>query len=133
MIDDVLFDLLIDARRAHACKCFFGAVDRDHPGAVGPIGQFHRAVGDDGVVLEILPAGVDQLLAHHRLAAHPRTQHHRMAGGLHRFQLLQPLLDRELFFVIVIFGEEIAVFATQVAAVGDVDRADGKLRQTEDE
>jgi hypothetical protein len=33
----------------------------------------------------------------------------------------------------VIFGEEIAMFATQVATVGDVDGADGEFRQTEDE
>jgi hypothetical protein len=33
----------------------------------------------------------------------------------------------------VIFGKEVAVLATQIAAVGDVDRADGKLRQAKHE
>ena len=133
MCDDVLFDLLIDAGRAHTREGFFSAVDRDDPGAVGPVGQFHRSVSDDGVVFEVVPADLDQLLSHHRFAAHPRTQHHRMTGGLHGFEFFEPLLDRELFFVVVIFGEEVAVLTTQVAAVGDVDRTDGKLRQTKDE
>ena len=56
-----------------------------------------------------------------------------MPGGFHSFQLLYPLLDREFSLVVVIFSEKVAVFATQVAAVGDVDRANGKLRQTKDE
>ena len=56
-----------------------------------------------------------------------------MPVGFHRLELFQPLLDREFFFVVVIFGEEIAVFATEVTTVGDVDRADGKLRQAKDE
>src|SRR5688572_32530417 len=56
-----------------------------------------------------------------------------MAGGFHRFQLLNPLLDREFSLVVVIFSEEVAVFATQVAPVGYVDRTHGKLRQTKEE
>jgi hypothetical protein len=54
-----------------------------------------------------------------------------MAGCLHRVELFEPLLDRKLFLVVVIFGEEITVLATKVAAVGDVDGANRKLRQTE--
>ncbi len=70
------------------------------------------------------------MLAHHRLAADPGAKHHRMSGGFHRFEFFNPLLDGELFLVVVIFGEEVAVLATKVAAIGDVDGADGKLRQT---
>ena len=47
-------------------------------------------------------------------------------------EFLEPL-DRELFFVIVIFSEEIAVFATKVAAVGYVDGSDRKLRAEDEE
>ncbi len=56
-----------------------------------------------------------------------------MARGLHGLEFFEPLLDREFFFVVVIFGEEVAVLTTQIAAVGNVDRTDGILRQTEDE
>ena len=133
MRDYVLLDLLIDAGRAHACEGFFGTVDRNHPGAVGPIRQLHRSVCDDGVVFEVTPAGLDQLLSHHRFATHPRTQHHGMAGSLHGLEFLEPLLDRELFFVIVIFSEEIAVFAMKVAAVGYVDGSDRNFGNAEDE
>src|SRR4026208_1809804 len=133
MCDDVLFYLLINAGRAHASKRLFSAVDRNHPGAVGPIRKVHRAVRDDGVVLEVVTAGVDQLLAPQRFTPNPRAEHHRMTVGFHRFQLFQPLLDRELFLVIVILGEEVAMLATQVATISDIDRADGKLRQAKDE
>jgi hypothetical protein len=33
----------------------------------------------------------------------------------------------------MVFGEEVAMFAAEVASVGDVNRADGILRQTESE
>src|SRR2546423_1811498 len=56
-----------------------------------------------------------------------------MAGGFHPFQLLYPLLDREFSLVVMIFSEKVAVFATQVAPVGYVDRTHRKLRQTKDE
>ena len=56
-----------------------------------------------------------------------------MTSGLHRFQLLYPLLDREFSLVAVIFSEKVAVFAPQVAAVGYVDRTHRKLWQTKHE
>jgi hypothetical protein len=54
-----------------------------------------------------------------------------MTLRLHRFELLDPLFDREFFLILVVFGKEVAVFAAQVAAVGDVNGADRILRQTE--
>jgi len=60
-------------------------------------------------------------------------EHHRVPGGFHGFQFLDPLFDREFALVVVIFSEEVTVFATQVAAVGYVDGTDCKLRQAENE
>ena len=133
VVDDVLFDLLVDAGSAHPRERLFRAVDGDNVVAIVPVGQCHRAVGDDRVVLEILASHFDQLLTHQWLAADPRAEHHRMPGGLHLFQLLDPLLYGKLFLPLVVFSEEVAVLAAQVAAVRDIDGADSILRQAEGE
>src|SRR5437763_17125823 len=102
MIDDVLLNLLVDARRSHTRESFFRAVNRDDPGAIVPRGQLHRTVGDDRVVLEIFSAHFDELLAHERLAADPRAENYLMACRFHLFQLLDPLLDRSLALALVV-------------------------------
>ena len=55
-----------------------------------------------------------------------------MPRSLHLFQLFNPLLDRKLFLVIMIFGEKITVLTTKVASVRDINRADGIFRQAKD-
>src|SRR5687767_3318321 len=106
MGDDVAFYLLINAGGAHSAESLFGAINGNDPGAIVPISELYRAIGDDGVVLKILSPDLNQFLTHHRLTADPRTEHHRMTGRLHLFKLLHPLFDRELLLVVVIFREK---------------------------
>ena len=133
--EHVLLDLAVDALALTKILVdFLVTIDRNIEVHVGPIGQRQGSVGDYQVVAEEFPASFDDFWAEQWFAAHPGAlkegEFPARTRALPTFEHGHPFVHAERTFRLVIL-EEVAMFAAQVAFLGDVDRTKAVARQAE--